>query len=117
MAEPKTLTLKKLRELAKKHLGDGQSKLKTKADLLQALKKVVPALFKDEPGQTAQTSPQASSKVSSPAKIIKFKTTGGKKVASTLGKFHKGMAVFTIAKGGLMGQATVGGQKFTYKPL
>jgi len=43
--------------------------------------------------------------------------SGGKKDASTLGKYHKGMAVFTIAKGGLMGQATVGGQKFTYKPL
>ena len=29
----------------------------------------------------------------------------------------KGMAVFTVAKGGLMYEATVGGQKFKYKPL
>jgi hypothetical protein len=27
------------------------------------------------------------------------------------------MAVFTIAKGGLMYQAAVAGQKFSYKPL
>jgi lipid-binding SYLF domain-containing protein len=28
--------------------------------------------------------------------------------------YHKGMAVFTIAKGGLMYEASIGGQKFTY---
>jgi len=38
----------------------------------------------------------------------------GKKDASTEGKYHKGMAVFTIVKGGAMYQATVGGQKFKY---
>jgi len=31
--------------------------------------------------------------------------------------YHKGMAVFTIAKGGLMYEASIGGQKFEYKPL
>jgi len=31
--------------------------------------------------------------------------------------YHKGMAVFTHAKGGLMYEAAVGGQKFTFKPL
>ena len=40
---------------------------------------------------------------------------GGKKDAATAGKYHKGMAVFTVAKGGLMYQAAVGGQKFSYK--
>jgi lipid-binding SYLF domain-containing protein len=40
---------------------------------------------------------------------------GGKKDAATSGKYHKGMAVFTVAKGGLMYQAAVGGQKFKYK--
>lgn len=40
---------------------------------------------------------------------------GGKKDASTVGKYKKGMAVFTVAKGGLMYQAAVGGQKFKYK--
>jgi lipid-binding SYLF domain-containing protein len=42
---------------------------------------------------------------------------GGKKDATTAGKYHKGMAVFTVAKGGLMYQAAVGGQKFSYKPV
>jgi lipid-binding SYLF domain-containing protein len=41
---------------------------------------------------------------------------GGKNDATTAGKYHKGMAVFTVAKGGLMYQAAVGGQKFSYKP-
>ena len=41
--------------------------------------------------------------------------SGGKKDATTAGSYYKGMAVFTIAKGGLMYQATVGGQKFSYK--
>jgi len=40
---------------------------------------------------------------------------GGKKDATTAGKYHKGMAVFTVAKGGLMYQAAIGGQKFKYK--
>lgn len=43
--------------------------------------------------------------------------SGGKKDATTAGDYHKGMAVFTIAKGGLMYEAAVGGQKFSYKPL
>ncbi len=41
---------------------------------------------------------------------------GGKNDATTAGNYHKGMAVFTVAKGGLMYQAAVGGQKFKYKP-
>jgi len=31
--------------------------------------------------------------------------------------YHKGMAVFTHAKGGLMYEASLGGQKFSFKPL
>jgi lipid-binding SYLF domain-containing protein len=42
--------------------------------------------------------------------------SGGKKDAATAGKYHKGMAVFTIAKGGAMYEASVAGQKFSYKP-
>jgi len=41
--------------------------------------------------------------------------SGGKKDATTVGKYNKGMAVFTIAKGGLMYEASVSGQKFKYK--
>src|SRR3984957_16195106 len=36
--------------------------------------------------------------------------------AVTRGVYQKGMAVFTIAKGGLMYQAAVAGQKFHYTP-
>ena len=36
--------------------------------------------------------------------------------ATTVGTYHKGMATFTVAKGGLMYEATIGGQKFGYKP-
>jgi lipid-binding SYLF domain-containing protein len=35
--------------------------------------------------------------------------------AKTVGGYHKGMATFTVAKGGLMYEASVGGQKFNYK--
>lgn len=41
--------------------------------------------------------------------------SGGSNNASTIhGGYRKGMAVFTIAKGGLMYEAAIGGQKFTY---
>jgi len=43
--------------------------------------------------------------------------SGGKNdAATTSGGYRKGMAVFTVAKGGLMYEASIGGQKFSYKP-
>lgn len=42
--------------------------------------------------------------------------SGGRHDATTVGAYYKGMATFTVAKGGLMYQATVGGQKFSYTP-
>lgn len=42
--------------------------------------------------------------------------SGGEKDARDTGVYEKGMAVFSIAKGGLMYAATIAGQKFTYKP-
>jgi lipid-binding SYLF domain-containing protein len=42
--------------------------------------------------------------------------SGGKKDALTAGSYYKGVAVFTIVKGGAMYQATVAGQKFSFKP-
>ncbi|MEX3901283.1 hypothetical protein [Paraburkholderia sp. BR10954] len=36
--------------------------------------------------------------------------------AKTAGDYRKGMAVFAVAKGGLMYEASIGGQKFSYKP-
>ncbi len=43
-------------------------------------------------------------------------TSGGKHDAETRGEYRKGMAVFTVAKGGLMYEASIGGQKFSYTP-
>ena len=44
--------------------------------------------------------------------------SGGRNDATTThGGFRKGMAIFTIAKGGLMYEAALGGQKFGYTPL
>jgi len=42
--------------------------------------------------------------------------SGGQKDATTAGKYYKGMAVFTIVKGGAMYEAALAGQKFKYKP-
>jgi lipid-binding SYLF domain-containing protein len=42
--------------------------------------------------------------------------SGGKHDAATVGAYHDGMATFTVAKGGLMYEATIGGQKFSYTP-
>jgi hypothetical protein len=41
--------------------------------------------------------------------------SGGQHDAKAVGQWYKGMATFTVAKGGLMAEASVGGQKFTYK--
>jgi hypothetical protein len=41
--------------------------------------------------------------------------SGGKNDADTKGQYHKGMAVFTVAKGGLMYEASLGGQKYKYQ--
>jgi hypothetical protein len=40
----------------------------------------------------------------------------GQNDAATRGIYQKGMAVFTIAKGGLMYSASIAGQKFSYTP-
>ena len=44
--------------------------------------------------------------------------SGGRNDATTShGGYRKGMAIFTIAKGGLMFEAVLGGQKFSFTPL
>lgn len=43
--------------------------------------------------------------------------SGGRRDAETKGGYHKGMAVFIIATGGLMLEMSVGGQKFSYRPI
>jgi lipid-binding SYLF domain-containing protein len=42
--------------------------------------------------------------------------SAGKKDAANAGRYYKGMAVFTIVKGGALYQASLAGQKYSYKP-
>jgi lipid-binding SYLF domain-containing protein len=42
--------------------------------------------------------------------------SGGMRDAKTAGGYYRGVAVFTIVKGGAMFQASVAGQKFSYSP-
>ncbi len=42
---------------------------------------------------------------------------GGSAGAQAKTEYHKGMAVFTRAKGGLMYEAAIGGQKFGFEPI
>jgi lipid-binding SYLF domain-containing protein len=41
--------------------------------------------------------------------------SGNKNTATTAGAYYKGMAIFTVAKGGAMLEVSIAGQKFSYK--
>ena len=43
--------------------------------------------------------------------------SGGQRDASTVGAFHRGVATFTVARGGLMYEASLGGARFSFRPL
>ena len=43
--------------------------------------------------------------------------SSGRDAGKQTAEYYKGMAVFTLAKGGLMYEASIGGQKFDYEPL
>jgi hypothetical protein len=43
--------------------------------------------------------------------------SAGKKDATTVGGYRKGVAPFAIVKGGLMYEAALGGAKFSYEKL
>jgi hypothetical protein len=43
--------------------------------------------------------------------------SGGQRDANTVGDFQRGLATFTVARGGLMYEASVGGAKFSYDAL
>lgn len=60
---------------------------------------------------TASASAEASTTGSSAG------ASAGKKDASTVGGYQKGMATFTVAKGGLMYEASIAGGGFSYEPL
>jgi lipid-binding SYLF domain-containing protein len=58
----------------------------------------------------------ASANASAGTNGVTSGASSGKKDANTDGIYNAGMAVFTIAKGGLMYAAALAGQKFTYTP-
>ena len=43
--------------------------------------------------------------------------SGGRHDATTAGGYSRGLAVFTVARGGLMYEASIGGMKFGYSPV
>jgi len=57
----------------------------------------------------------ASGSVGTTGATASASSDSGKSGAGTAGKYRKGMAVFTIAKGGAMFEATLAGQKYKYK--
>ena len=57
----------------------------------------------------------ASGSVGTTGATASASSGGGETGAGTAGKYRKGMAVFSIAKGGLMYEASVSGQKFSYE--
>ena len=57
----------------------------------------------------------ASGSVGTTGATASASSGGGETGAGTAGKYRKGMAVFSIAKGGLMYEASLSGQKFSYK--
>ena len=57
----------------------------------------------------------ASANASAGTNGVTSGASGGKRDAATEGAYNDGMAVFTIAKGGLMYAAALAGQKFTYQ--
>ncbi len=79
--------------------------------------------FKDFTGGNFAFGAEASAVAITAAAGAKANTTGssagvsgGRHDAKTVGAYHNGMATFTVAKGGLMYEASIGGQKFSYKP-
>jgi lipid-binding SYLF domain-containing protein len=78
--------------------------------------------FKDFTSGNFEFGAEASAVAITAAAGAQANTTGSsagasvsKHDAKNVGHYHKGMATFTVAKGGLMYQATIGGQKFSYK--
>jgi hypothetical protein len=96
MADLKSVTVEYLRELARKHLGRGHSKFKTKEELLGALAKLVPGLGKGavakEPKEakgegTKPAEPKARSatkKVQEKVKQVREKVRGSRKAPAAI---------------------------------
>jgi lipid-binding SYLF domain-containing protein len=79
--------------------------------------------FKEFTSGTFEFGAEASAVAITAAAGAKASTAGpsagasaGAHDAKAVGKYNKGMATFTVAKGGLMYEASIGGQKFSYTP-
>jgi lipid-binding SYLF domain-containing protein len=79
--------------------------------------------FREFTGGNFAFGAEASAIAITAAAGAKANTTGssagasaGRHDAKTVGGYSNGMATFTVARGGLMYEATVGGQKFSYTP-
>jgi lipid-binding SYLF domain-containing protein len=79
--------------------------------------------FKDFTSGNFEFGAEASAIAITAAAGAKANTTGSSAGASVsenaaraVGAYNKGMATLTVAKGGLMYEASIGGQKFGYKP-
>ena len=84
MADLKSVTVEYLRELARKHLGRGHSKLKTKDELLGALVKLVPGLGKRVGGEEPKAEePKAAKKAKAEAPVGRARAAS-KKVRETV---------------------------------
>jgi hypothetical protein len=71
MADLSKLTLRALRDLARKHLGRGQSRLKTRRALIEALEEVLPALpAPAAPSRVAALVPKRKTNGRAPATIV-----------------------------------------------
>jgi lipid-binding SYLF domain-containing protein len=79
--------------------------------------------FDDFTGGNFEFSAQASAVAITAGASAQVGTSGPSAAASgtqsharTAAEYYKGTAVFTVEKGGLMYEASIGGQKFSYKP-
>lgn len=80
--------------------------------------------FREFTNETFEVSAEASAVAITAGASAKANTAGNSAGASltrnnatTVGQYNKGLATFTVAKGGLMYEASIGGAKFTYEPL
>jgi len=89
MDDLKKLTVRHLRELARKHLGRGHSKLKTKAELIAALKAGLLRTFKRDPPEAANPGRRASKSAAS-AKVVQPAAKAAKAPGSLAGVVKRG---------------------------
>ena len=104
-------------------LAEGETDLKsTEESLDQAESNTTSASAQTmAPPATATSSEEESLKATTPTEPEPTSSTQGASASAgdTKGKgaWKRGMAVFTLAKGGLMYEASIGGQKYKFKPL